>query len=94
MVQLLVVLVPLSEGHEERVLDSHVEAPRSSPHVGHHPDVCPACILLGMHSRVEEPSDLGDLLIEVEQTQRSVARVFAYATRATSNSSRAPPLSA
>jgi hypothetical protein len=92
--QVLVVLVPLSEGREERVLDSHIEAPRSQPHLGHHPDVCPACILLGVHSRLEERSHLDDLLVEVEQEQRTVARLFAYATRATSNSSRAPPPSA
>jgi hypothetical protein len=92
--QLFVVLVPLAEGREERVLASHVEAPRTAPHLGHHPDVCPACILLGVHGRVEERRDLSDLLIEIEQEQRSVTRLFARATRATSNSSRAPPLSA
>lgn len=92
--QLLVVLVPLTEGHEERVLASHVEAPRSTPHLGHHPDVCPACLLLGVHGQVEEHARLRDLLVEIEQQQRSVTRLFARATRASSNSTRAPPLSA
>jgi len=94
MAQLFVVLVPLSEGREERVLASHVEAPRSTAHVGHHPDVCPACILLGVHSQVEQRARLRDLLVEIEQHQRSVTRLFAYAARSTSNSTRAPPLSA
>lgn len=92
--QLLVVLVPLSEGREERVLASHVEAPRNTPHLGHHPDVCPACILLGVHGTVEERARLRELLVEIEQQRRSVTRLFARATRATSNSTRAPPLSA
>ena len=92
--QLLVVLVPLSEGHEERVLASHVEAPRSAPHLGHHPDICPACILLGVHGNVEERVRLRELVAEIEQEQRSVTRRLAQAARASANNTRAPPHSA
>lgn len=92
--QLLAVLVPLSEGHEERVLASHVEAPRTSPHVGHRPDVCPACTLLGIHSQIEEPPRLRDLVVRLQPAEPSFRRWFARDARSASNSSRAPPHSA
>jgi class 3 adenylate cyclase len=61
--QLLVVLVPLSEGHEERALSPHVEAPRTTPHNGHRPDTCPACTLASILGQVDEPPRLDEALV-------------------------------
>ena len=92
--QLLVLLVPLTEGREERVLGAHVEAPRSTPHQGHRPESCPACTLLGVHGRVEEQARLHDLVVEVETAFVSTPTSLVASARFVSNSSRAPPLSA
>jgi len=93
--QLLVVLVPLSEGHEERALSAHVEAPRTAPHVGHHPDVCPACTLSSILGCIDEPARLADAMVRsVDAIEPAYARTFAQHDRAGSNNSRAPPHSA
>ena len=93
--QLLVVLVPLSEGREERALSAHVEAPRTAPHVGHHPDVCPACTLSSILGCIDEPPQLGDAMVRsVDAIEPSFARTFAQSARTGSNDSRAPPHSA
>ena len=93
--QLLVVLVPLSEGREERALSPHVEAPRTAPHVGHHPDVCPACTLSSILGCIDEPPHLDDAMVRsVDVIAPSFARTFAQRDRAGSNNSRAPPHSA
>jgi len=93
--QLLVVLVPLSEGREERALSPHVEAPRTAPHAGHHPDVCPACTLASILGYIDEPPRLDDALVRsVDAIEPSFARTFAPNDRAGSNNSRAPPHSA
>src|SRR5690349_12809863 len=47
--QLVVLVAPLAEAHDERPLSAHVEAPRTVPHPGHHADECPACMLLSVH---------------------------------------------
>jgi len=91
--QLLVLLVPLSEGREERVLGAHVEAPRSTPHQGHRPEACPACTLLGVHGCVEEQARLNDLVVELHSAFVSTPASFVADARSVSNSSRAPPLS-
>jgi hypothetical protein len=89
--QLLVLLVPLSEGHEQRLLDPHVEAPRTTPHVGHHADICPACTLAGIHGCAEEPPPL-DLPVAVsERIVSSLPIVAVERVRTRSHSSRAPP---
>lgn len=89
--QLLVVLVPLSEGHEERSLDPHVEAPRTMPHLGHHPTPCSACTLASMLGHVEEQPRLRFAVVAVPAIEPTFARTFAQVARARSNSSRAPP---
>jgi hypothetical protein len=93
--QLLVVLVPLSEGREERALGPHVESPRTMPHIGHHADVCPACTLSSILGRIDEPPHLDDAVVRsVAAIEPSFARAFAAGYRTRSNSSRAPPHSA
>ena len=93
--QLLVVLVPLSEGREERALGPHVEAPRTSPHVGHRADVCSACTLSSILGRLDEPPRLDDAVVRaVAVIEPSFSRTVALSDRARSNSSRAPPHSA
>jgi hypothetical protein len=93
--QLLVVLVPLSEGREERALGPHVESPRTMPHVGHRADVCPACTLSSILGRIDEPPRLDDAVVRaVAGIEPSFARIFARSDRVSSNSSRAPPHSA
>lgn len=91
VVQLLVVLVPLSEGREQRLLDPHVEAPRTTPHLGHHADVCPACTLAGIHGCAEEPPPLDLPVAVTERLASSVAYVAVQSVRTRSHSSRAPP---
>ena len=93
--QLLVVLVPLSEGREERALGPHVESPRTMPHVGHHADVCPACTLSSILGHLDEPPRLDDAVVRaVAAIEPAFARACVQADRARSNSSRAPPHSA
>ena len=89
--QLVVLVAPLAEAHDDQPLRAHVEAPRTVPHPGHHVDECPACLLLSVHSR---PADRPRL--DLWERERSVvtpepaARV-AGTGRHPSNSSRAPP---
>jgi hypothetical protein len=93
--QLLVVLVPLSEGHEQRARGAHVEAPRTTPHNGHRPDTCPACTLASILGQVDEPPRLDDATVRiVAAIEPSFARSFARSDRTGSNDSRAPPHSA
>ena len=93
--QLLVVLVPLSEGHEQRVLAPHVEAPRTAPHNGHRPDVCPACTLASILGQIDEPPRLDEASVRaVAVIEPSFARTFVERDGTRSNNSRAPPHSA
>ena len=93
--QLLVVLVPLSEGHEQRVLAPHVEAPRTAPHNGHRPDVCPACTLASILGQIDEPPRLADAVVRAAAAiAPSFESSLAQGYRSRSNSSRAPPHSA
>jgi hypothetical protein len=93
--QLLVVLVPLSEGREERALAPHFEAPRTAPHVGHHPEVCPACTLASILGHIDEPARLDDAMVRaVAVIEPSFARTLVLRGSARSNNSRAPPHSA
>ena len=95
MAQLLVVLVPLSEGHEERALSPHVEAPRTTPHNGHRPDVCSACTLASILGQIDEPPRLADATVRaVAVIEPTFERTFAQNARTSSNNSRAPPHSA
>jgi hypothetical protein len=90
--QLLVVLVPLSEGREERALASHVEAPRTTPHPGHLFEVCSACTLSSILGRIDEPPRLDEATVRaVDSIEPTFARTFAQGNRTRSNSSRAPP---
>ena len=93
--QLLVVLVPLSEGREERALGPHVEAPRTMPHLGHRVDVCPACTLSSILGRIDQPPGIADAVVRaVAAIEPSFTGTFAPSERSRSNSSRAPPHSA
>ena len=89
--QLVLFLAPLAEGREERVLGSHVEAPRSLAHPGHRADFCAECVLLTVHGRAEAASPLPD--VEYIQGACQIARAIdALGVEAEpSNSSRAPP---
>lgn len=93
--QLLVVLVPLSEGREQRALGPHVEAPRTAPHLGHHPDVCPACTLASILGHIDEPSRLDEATVRsIAAIEPAFSRTFVESDRTGSNNSRAPPHSA
>jgi hypothetical protein len=93
--QLLVVLVPLSEGREERALAPHIEAPRTAPHLGHRVDVCSACTLSSLLGRLDEPPRLDDAVVHaVAAIAPSFESTLAQGYRTRSNSSRAPPHSA
>jgi hypothetical protein len=92
--QLLVVLVPLSEGHEDRLLGAHAEAPRSTPHPGHHVVLCAACTLVGLHGRVDQPLRLHATFVRAEMVLPTRVVVLALRERTVCNSSRAPPTAA
>lgn len=89
--QLVVLVAPLAEAHDEQPLRAHVEAPRTVPHPGHHVDNCPACMLLTVHGCLVQRARL-----EVFERERCVAPRLAAveassSARSVSNSSRAPP---
>ncbi|HEX5971900.1 MAG TPA: hypothetical protein VFY85_08250 [Gemmatimonadaceae bacterium] len=89
--QLVVLVAPLAEAHDNRPLGAHVESPRTVPHPGHHVDECPACLLLSVHGRPAERPRLE--LCERERcvvASQATEQVVA-AGRHPSNSSRAPP---
>lgn len=90
--QLVALVAPLAEAHEDRPLRAHIEAPRTVPHPGQHADSCPACMLLSVHGCPAAAPQLEEFVRERSVADpRSVARVAA-STRSVSNSSRAPPL--
>lgn len=92
--QLFVMLVPLAEGREERVLNAHVEGPRTLPHLGHHADVCAACAVAGLHGRIEEPAGVDERFLRVNSPAPVVRQSVGPEAWTTTHSSRAPPLSA
>ena len=89
--QLVALVAPLAESHEERPLSAHVEAPRTTPHPGHHVGECPACMLLSVHSCPAAGAHLDELERERCLVPRQPAMQVATAARNLSNSSRAPP---
>jgi hypothetical protein len=90
--QLVALVAPLAEAHEERGLSAHVEAPRTVPHPGHHADSCPACMLLSVQGCPAASPRLEEFGRErCVVNRRSVVQVAARG-RSVSNSSRAPPL--
>ncbi|MEO8620886.1 MAG: hypothetical protein ABI625_07465 [bacterium] len=91
--QLVLLLAPIAEGREERLLDPHVEAPRTKAHPGHQPTTCAECVLLSMHGRAEERSHIAELLRTQGAGHVSRAMHAIGVERAPSNTSRAPPLS-
>ena len=90
--QLLFFLAPIAEGREDRLLDPHVEAPRTKAHPGHQPSTCAECVLLTMHGRVEERSRLPEPVRAQRASHLAEARLAGGIARTPSNSSRAPPL--
>jgi hypothetical protein len=91
--QLVVVLAPIAEGHADRVLSGHMEAPRNTPHPGQHDEkLCPACVLLSMHGRVEHRTEFPSIVRRVAAAApQAVVGTVSQGSRH-SNSSRAPPL--
>jgi hypothetical protein len=89
--QLVVLFAPLAEGHEDRLLGAHVDAPRTTAHPGHHPESCPACLLLSVHSRPPERARLDVVARDVDALPPTASVYAPLARRAISNSSRAPP---
>jgi len=89
--QLVALVAPLAEAHEDRLLGAHVEAPRTVPHPGHHADSCPACVLLSVHGCPAEQARLETLELERHAVAPLRATSVASRVRIVSNSSRAPP---
>jgi hypothetical protein len=90
--QLVLLLAPLAEGREERLLGPHVEAPRTLAHPGHRADFCAECVLLSVHGRAEESSPLPEP-VRGEGRCRIPRAIDALGVEGEpSNSSRAPPL--
>ncbi|MEO7457288.1 MAG: hypothetical protein ABIY52_13580 [Gemmatimonadaceae bacterium] len=91
VIQLALLLTPLAEGREERVMNAHVESPQTAPHPGYHADACPVCQMLTPVGRTESPSALP--AIEASSTRCAATQVTAEAgvLLASSNCSRAPP---
>ena len=89
--QLVVLVAPLAEAHDERPLRAHVEAPRTVPHPGHHADECPACMLLSVHGCPAERPHLDVCERERGVAPRQSAVVMIATGHDLSNSSRAPP---
>ena len=89
--QLVALVAPLAEAHEDRPLRAHVEGPRTTPHPGHHADECPECILLSVHGCPAERPRLGECEYERSVAPRQSTMVAVSSTRTVSNSSRAPP---
>jgi len=89
--QLVMLVAPLAEAHDERPLSAHVEAPRTVPHPGHHVDECPACLLLSVHGCPADRPRLDPCEREqcVVPCQTAVQAVST--SRHPSNTSRAPP---
>jgi hypothetical protein len=91
--QLVLLLTPLAEGREERLLGPHVEAPRTLAHPGHRADFCAECALLSVHGRAEEPSRLPEATYCLGACRIDTAVHALGVESEPSNSSRAPPLS-
>lgn len=89
--QLVVLFAPLAEAREDRLLGAHVEGPRTAPHPGHHPESCPACLLLSVHSRPAERPRLSTVARHVNALPPAASTYAPRALRAISNASRAPP---
>jgi hypothetical protein len=89
--QFLVLVAPLAEGREDRALAAHVEVPGSQQHPAHHPETCPACVLLSVHSRVAERSALPPIERAGPVVVSSDVRFASRGAAASSNSCRAPP---
>jgi len=92
--QLVALVAPLAESHEERPLSAHVEAPRTTPHPGHHVGECPACMLLSVHGCPAARAQLEEFEREACVLPRQPAAQVATTARNLSNSSRAPPSAA
>jgi hypothetical protein len=90
--QLVVLLAPIAEAHEERGLAAHVEVPGNTSHVGHNPERCPACILLGVHSRAAERTQIPTVERGERMLPPAAAQYGVVAIDAPANSSRAPPI--
>jgi hypothetical protein len=89
--QLMLFLAPAAEGREERLLGSHVEAPRTQAHPGHRADFCAECVLLSVHGRTEQPSRLPEQAFAQRACQIASAIDALGVEGEPSNSSRAPP---
>ena len=93
VIQLAFVLTPMMEGREERVLGSHVEAPRTTAHPGHHPDWCPVCQMLSVHGLAPSKPELPDFPAFAGRCSATYASHQCGVERTQSNGSRAPPIS-
>jgi hypothetical protein len=92
VVGLVVLVGPVAEAHDGQGLQAHVEAPRTAPHPGQRPDVCPACVLLTMHGCVPKREQFVPLVERSSAVPATTAEHASQPACATSNSSRAPPI--
>ena len=89
--QLVALAAPCVESREEPGLAAHVEALGSKAHPGHHPEYCAACILLTVHGRPAERTELPSIERCARVSVPTVAQYAAQAGAAPANSCRAPP---
>jgi hypothetical protein len=92
VVQLVVLVAPVAEAHDGQGLRAHVEAPRTTPHPGQRPDACPACVLLTVHGCVPKREQFDPPVERSCAVPPTTAEHASQPTRASSNSSRAPPI--
>jgi hypothetical protein len=89
--QIVVLLAPSAEAREERGLAPHVEASGTRQHPGHRAERCPACILLAVHGRVAERTEIPAIARAQRITVPAEAQYATLSAEAPANSCRAPP---
>lgn len=92
LAQIVVLVAPIAEARETRELAAHVEAPRTVPHPGHHPESCPACVLQSVFGQPIARQQFDSPVSHVASSVPFAAERSLAAWSSRSNSTRAPPV--